>query len=320
MLDIWRSGYIRRPLASVVASPPKPEEIHWLPARERFQYLADPFGLEVDGRLTVLAEAYDYRVRRGEIHYLTFDRDDRLVAEGLALSKRWHLSYPSLIRDGGDLYMLPEANKSQALTLYRCVRFPDRWKPVKRLLNLPAVDATVIHHGGLWRMFFALAGREERSMRELYVATAPSLTGPWTASPDPVMTGLDRSRPGGAAFVLGGLIHLPVQDCTATYGGALNLLRISDPNPVSFQAEVIGRMEAPGLLPGFEDGLHTLSGQGDVTFIDVKGFVEGPEPRTFKREAKLRRLLGLSRPRSIPNAWAPSRPAFLTPTPLTMGA
>ena len=269
--------------------------------------------MEIEGRLSVLAEAYDYRVRRGEIHYLTFDADDRLVAEGLALSEKWHLSYPSLIQDGGELYMLPEAHRSKALTLYRCLRFPDRWAPVKRLLDLPAIDATVIQHQGVWRMFFTLPGREERAMRELFVASAERLTGPWRASPKPVLTGLDRARPGGSAFVQDGAIHLPVQDCSATYGGALNLLRIDDPEPETFAGSLVGRMDATGLFPGFEDGLHTLSGQGDVTFVDVKTFVEGGPPlRAFKRQAKLRRLLLVNRPRSTPNAWANPLPTLLS--------
>ncbi|MEI9904226.1 MAG: hypothetical protein WDN06_09755 [Asticcacaulis sp.] len=41
----------------------------------------------------------------------------------------YHLSYPSLIRDGGEIYMLPEAHRSGKLTLYRAERFPDRWAP-----------------------------------------------------------------------------------------------------------------------------------------------------------------------------------------------
>jgi hypothetical protein len=312
MFDIWRSGYIRRPLASVVAAPPSADEIHWLPLREsRCQYLADPFAQEVDGRVSVLVEAYDYRVRRGEIHYLSFDRDDRLVAEGLALSERWHLSYPSLIEDGGQIYMLPEAHKSKALILYRCDRFPDRWAPVKRLLDLPAIDATVVKHDYRWWMFFTLPGREERAMREMYVAVADSLMGPWRAWPTPVLTGLNRSRPGGQAFVRDGAIHLPVQDCSDTYGGALNLLRIVDPNPGGFHAIPVDRMEAGGLLSGFSDGLHTLSGAGSITCIDVKAFAEAPEEeRRFKKEARLRRYLGLNRARGVANAWARPIPAL----------
>jgi hypothetical protein len=314
MFDIWRSGYIRRPLASVIATPPRADEIRWLPLREsRFQYLADPFALEVDGRLSVLVEAFDYRVRRGEIHYLTFDAEDRLVDEGLALSERWHLSYPSLIQEGGELYMLPEAHKSKALTLYRCQRFPDRWRPVKRLLDLPAIDASVVRHDGRWWMFFTLPGHEERAMRELYVAAADQLMGPWRTWPSPVLTGLNRSRPGGEAFVMGGHIHLPVQDCSQTYGGALNLLRIADPNPGSFRASMVDRMEAKGLLSGFTDGLHTLSGVGGVTCIDVKAFAEDPQIEPlFKKQARLRRYLGVNRARSTANAWARPIPAFLS--------
>jgi hypothetical protein len=145
-------------------------------------------------------------------------------------------------------------------------------------------------------------------MRELYIASADRLLGPWQASPHPAISGLDRSRPGGAAFIRDGLIHLPVQDCLATYGGALNLLRVDDPDPENFRAKLVDRLAPQGLLPGFEDGLHTLSGLGDVTFVDVKGFVPGPPNRAFKRQAKLRRFLGLNRPRATRNAWAPIRP------------
>lgn len=307
MFDIWRPGYIRRSLTSVVDRPPVADEIRWLPARPELQFWADPFGMERDGVLTVFAEAYDYRVRRGEIHWLQYDAADRLLGKGLALSRPWHLSYPQLIEDGGDLFMLPEAHKSRRLTLYRCERFPDRWTPVARLLDLPAVDATVFRHDGQWRMLFCLPGPDERAMRELHVATAPALTGPWTVWPEAVSTGLDRSRPGGGVFLRDGALHLPVQDCSETYGGALNLLRLDDPHPASFRSNVVGRLEPNGLLPGFEDGLHTLTGSGDVTFIDVKRLVDDPRERAFKRQAKFRKLFGLNRPASVPTAWARDR-------------
>ena len=48
----------------------------------------------------------------------------------------------------------------------------------------------------------------------------------------------------GIAYVKDGAIHLPVQDCSETYGGALNLLRIVDPNPGGFHASPVDRMEA----------------------------------------------------------------------------
>lgn len=296
MIDIWRSGFIRRSLTS--GRPlPRASEIVWLPPRGAFQFAADPFAIERDGEVTVFVETYDYRVRRGEIGFYRLDQDDRLVGEGLALAEPWHLSYPYLIESDGALFMLPEAHKSRALTLYRCDRFPDGWTPVARLLDQPAVDASVIFHQGRWWMFYALAGADERPVRELHLAVADRLEGPWTPSPlNPVRTGFESSRPGGTAFLRDGLVHLPVQDCRETYGGALNILRIDALASDRFEASVVERLEPAGLLSGHEDGLHTLSGLGGVTCLDVKAVVRSRAEPWLRRQAKLRRLMGLFRP------------------------
>ena len=65
MFDIWRSGFIRRPLPSVMDQPPTADEVTWLPDCGPYAYVADPFGVTRDGVLTVFVEAFDYHVRRG---------------------------------------------------------------------------------------------------------------------------------------------------------------------------------------------------------------------------------------------------------------
>ena len=298
MFDLWRSGFIRRPLQSLVDQQPSAGEIVWLPDCGPHAYVADPFGITRDGVLTVFVEAFDYHVRRGEIHYRQYDAEDRLIGQGVALAEPWHLSYPSLIEDGGELYMLPEGYKSGGLILYRCVRFPDRWEPVARLGDGAAIDATVVRHDGLWWMFHALPGTDDRAMREMHLSWAERLIGPWIAhAANPVMSGFHASRPGGTAFVHEGALHLPVQDCAATYGAAINLLRIETLTPDAFSAVAVKRFEPGDLLAGFGDGLHTLSGHGDVTFIDVKGVRRSAAEPWLKAGFKARRLLGLNGPR-----------------------
>lgn len=301
MYDIWRVGFVRRSQASVLdRGGVTPGEATWLPPCEStFQFIADPFGIQRDGLLTIFVEAFDYRVRRGEIHYYQYDLDDRLVDRGVALAEPFHLSYPSLIEDDGELYMLPEGYKSGALTLYRCVRFPDQWEPVERLLDAPAIDATVVQHGGRWWMFYALPGPDDRAMRELHVAWADALKGPWTPHPSsPVLSGFETSRPGGTAFEHDGALHLPVQDCSATYGAAVEVLRIDELTPQRFSASRAARLAPEGLLPDHGDGLHTFSGAGDVTFIDVKGIRRSPAEGWIRTQFKVRRLLGLNGPRA----------------------
>lgn len=299
MYDIWRSGFVRRSLTSVRATGVGSSEVTWLPDQGPFAYLADPFGIVRDGLLTVFAEHFDYRSRRGEIRYFQYDKADVLVSEGVALAQPFHLSYPSLIEDGGELYMLPEACKSGRLTLYRCVRFPDLWEPARRLLDIPAIDATVVRHRSKWWMFHALPGPADQAMRELHLAWAEELTGPWTShAANPVRTGFRASRPGGTAFEIEGVLHLPVQDCSDTYGAAINLLRIDTLTPGMFEAVVVGRFEAGDLLPGFAHGFHTLSGHGETIFVDVKSVRQSASEGWIRTQYKVRRLLGLNRPKA----------------------
>jgi len=319
MYDIWRSGFVRRSLSSVAATAGvDASEIVWLPDSGAFQYVADPFGIERDGVLTVFVEAFDYRVRRGEIHFYQYAADNSLTGQGAALIEPVHLSYPSLIEDGGELYMLPEGYKSGGLTLYRCVRFPDAWEPVRQIMDVPAIDATVVKHGEKWWAFYALPGPDDRAMRELHIAWADSLTGPWTPhAANPVRSGFEASRPGGTAFVHDGALHLPVQDCSTTYGAAVNLLRIETLTPDAFAARPVKRFEPTGLLADHEDGLHTLSGTGDITCVDVKRILQSPSEGWIKTQFKLRRLLGLNRPRGR----RPASPSGRRPTtsPLSAG-
>lgn len=279
---------------------PRADEIVWLPDDPAgFRYVADPFAITRDGCVTVFVEAFDYRTRRGEIRYFQYDASDQLLAEGLALAEPFHLSYPSLIADGDDLYMLPEGHKSGSLKLYRCVRFPDRWeRPAQPMLAAPAIDASVVRHGGRWWMFYALPGPADRAMRELHVAHAETLTGPWTVHPaNPVATGFADGRPGGTPFAADGHLHLPIQDCSTTYGAAINLLRIDTMTPDAFAASVVKRFEPGDLLAEYGDGLHTLSGDETVTCIDVKSIRHSPAEGWIKAQFKVRRLLGLNRPR-----------------------
>jgi hypothetical protein len=292
--ELWQTGIVHAPAERLLESEAlEAAKITWLPDPGAFRFNADPFGISHDGGFTVLVEALDYRVKRGEIHYYTYAADWSLIRKGLALRAPFHLSYPSLIEDGGDIFMLPEASRSGKLTLYRAERFPDRWQPATDLLDIPAIDASVVWHDGQWWMFYALPGEDNRAMRELYVAHAPSLKGPWTQHVgNPVRTGLDTSRPGGTPFVHDGKIHLPVQNCVGGYGVGLNVLRIDELTPDWFAAEVVSSLGPGNLLPGYGNGLHTLSACGDVTLIDVKRLEASKARAWIDLERRITRAFG----------------------------
>lgn len=294
--DLWQVGVIAAPIAQVLqADNLAALPTVWLPRPRPFAFIADPFAArDAQGNLCVLVEALDYRKKRGEIHYYRYSPAMVLMDSGVALRGKYHFSYPYLIPHEGEIYMLPECYRSGALTLYRATEFPYGWEKVKDLLSFGAIDASVIQYAGRWWMFFARAGENQRALRELHIAYADDLLGEWQLhSQNPVRTGLDASRMGGTPFVVEGMLYLPMQDCTHTYGGAINVLKVTALSPDNFVAEKTKTILPTGINPAYPNGLHTLSACGDVTLLDVKRISHSPMRMLINWQRRLRRLGGL---------------------------
>ncbi|MDQ0839318.1 glucosamine inositolphosphorylceramide transferase family protein [Sphingomonas faeni] len=271
--DIWRPAIVMAAAEAILERGSiEGFPIAWLPPMRSFQFLADPFGLWRDGRLYVFVETYDYRVRIGAIEVLVYDCDFRLVDRQPVLNEPWHLSYPLVFEAEGETWMLPEAHRSSRLTLYRAVGFPTQWEPAHVIeLDHVAVDATPVFHDGLWWLFYTSADREPDKMSALHVASAERLSGPWTPHPaNPVRVDVASARPGGMPLVIDGLIVLPVQDCSRTYGGAIRPLTITVLNSELFEAEVGAALVPPTSCAPYVEGFHTLSAAGPVTLVDMK--------------------------------------------------
>ena len=238
--DIWRPAIVSATIEQIVARGAVDGfDICWLPPMGSFQFIADPFGMWRDDKFYVFVETYDYRVRIGAIEVLVYDRDFALIDRRMVIEEPWHLSYPFVFEADGETWMLPEAHRSNKLTLYRAADFPYVWEPAHVIeLDHVAVDATPLFHDGLWWLFYTSASREPDKMSALHVAYADKLTGPWRPHPmNPVRVDITSSRPGGTPLLLDGQVVLPVQDCSATYGGAIRPLAIPVLTPDRFEAE-----------------------------------------------------------------------------------
>jgi hypothetical protein len=291
--DIWRSAIVAAPIAEILArGGPEGLPTTWLPEMPPFQFLADPFGLWRDGILHVFVETYDYRIRIGAIELLRYDASLMLIDRAMVLAEPWHLSYPIVWEAEGETWMLPEAHRSNKLTLYRADPFPSRWVPATVIeLDRVAVDATPLFHEGRWWLLYAASDDEAHKTGALFASYADRLAGPWTPHPrNPVRLGADSTRPGGTAVTIGGVPVLPVQDCTETYGGAIRALRIDTLTPTEFESSVGNGLAAPASAVPYIEGWHTLSAAGDVTLIDCKRTVLTPRGLAIEARRELGKL------------------------------
>jgi hypothetical protein len=272
----WRVGIIERPIAQV-ARDFNPAEIRWLDVP--FDgFLADPFGLvRPDGRLTILAEAFAWKERRGHIGAIERGGDGTFAVGATSLRFDTHLSYPQLIEHQGELYCLPESAARGCVQLFRAAEFPGRWLADRVLLEgFAGADSTVVRYRDRWWMF--TCNHSDQDEAKLFVFHSPALRGPWTPHAlNPVKCDLRSSRPAGTPFVgEDGALYRPAQDCSRVYGGALAINRITRLTAEEFEEEVVAylRPDPAGPCP---DGLHTLSAAGEVTLVDGKRH-EPPAP------------------------------------------
>lgn len=271
--DFWRCGVVAADVSSIAdAGTLDHAPITWIPNRSSLHYLADPFGLWRDDRLHVFMESFSYRAGIGHIEVAILDRALAILDQRVVLREPWHLSYPFVFEADGDTWMLPEAHEAGTLWLYRATDFPFAWERVQQIvLDHVPLDASLIWHEGLWWLFYAPADPPAGRLTSLCAAHAERLTGPWHPHPaNPILVDPDGLRPGGTPMIIDGLIHLPVQRCTGSYGTGLRFLRFDRLTPARTAATFVSSLAAPAAAAPFTDGCHTLSAAGDVSLIDVK--------------------------------------------------
>jgi hypothetical protein len=253
--DVWQSRDLSGPGWNVLADP-------------GHRFYADPFPIEWQGRTFVFFEDLDHRVGKGIISAIEFDGAGPVGEVMPVLEESWHLSYPFLIEDKGELWMIPESSEHRDVALYKCVRFPDRWERHCTLLSgLELADVTITRHNGMHYLFGAWRDGAAGYSDMLAIYYADDLFGPWLPhASNPVLMDRATTRPAGNFVTINGALWRPVQDCASGYGTGLGLAEILELSPTTFRQVVRHRLKPGAAWPGRK--LHTLNRCGKLEVID----------------------------------------------------
>jgi hypothetical protein len=233
-----------------------PPDRHW----------ADPTIFERGGQTWLFFEEMVHPSRVGHICCGRLTADGNLVESRPVLQQPHHLSFPQIIAADGAVFMLPESAQGGGVDLYRAVRFPDEWVLEKRLLDFRCVDSSIFHAAGSWWMTTSpqvVPGNDAIT----WLLHADQLTGPWKFHPGGIVASDVRlARGAGAVFDAVGRLIRPSQDCSVSYGYALNLNEIVSLDGPRYRELTICRL-SPGWLPGLK-GVHSYSRVGEWEAID----------------------------------------------------
>jgi hypothetical protein len=238
-------------------------------------FYADPFPLSRQGRDFLFFEDLDHKTEKGIISVVAFDEAGRPGPAVPVLEEPWHLSYPFLIEQGGEIFMIPESSTNREIALYRAVEFPLKWERHAVLVEgVEAADATIVEHDGLLFMFAVVRDGHGGYSDTLAIWSAPDLLGPWQPHPlNPVLVDDRSARPAGNFVRQNGVLYRPAQDCRRAYGAALGFMKVTRLDREGFAQESEGAISAGPSWPGTR--LHTLNCNGRLEAID--GFTLRPK-------------------------------------------
>ena len=215
------------------------------------RFYADPFLYERDGKTYLFFEDFRYAEGRAVISVCELDAAGKPGAPVEVLRRPYHLSYPFVFEDNGEIYMIPETRGNHAIELYRATSFPGGWVQEDSLVSrIAAVDATLQRIDGKFWMFTSVSNGAYSNSDELYLYSSDTLKGGnWKPHPkNPVVSDVQRARPAGRLFDDAGRLTRPSQDCGKAYGYALVFSEIVKLTETEYEERVIGRI-TPDRIP-----------------------------------------------------------------------
>lgn len=237
-------------------------------------FVADPFAVRRDGVWHLYFEQVNKGSRRGEIGLATSNDLRTWTYEGGVLAEPFHMSYPQIIEDGGETYMLPEVSATQSVRLYRAVEFPHRWELCAVLMEGKAFkDSTVFRRDGRYYMLTETSC--DHTHDELSLFVSETLLGPWEEHPASpvVICDPDGGRPAGSLLHVDGKLVRFSQVCRRRYGEAVRAHVIETMDDLEFREEPLDALVLEPSGAGWNArGSHHLdahrSGEGWIRFVD----------------------------------------------------
>ena len=166
-------------------------------------FLADPFVIKYNNKTVIFVEDYSFKNRKGKISAYEINSESYKKL-GTVIEEEFHLSYPFLIEDKEDLFMVPETHQTKDIRIYRCTEFPLKWKLHKILISdIGAVDTNIFKFNNKYWLFTNLdTSNSSDYSSELHIFYADNIeSSEWKPHAlNPVIFDSKKARNGGMIY------------------------------------------------------------------------------------------------------------------------
>ena len=190
-------------------------------------FWADPFHFKYKNKNYVFFESYSYLRKKGEIACGELHKD-KIINFKIIIKKNYHLSYPFIFKNKNSIYLIPETFQSKNLQIYKCLKFPFKWKLYTTAFkNQYLVDSTILKlRKSIWLFTNKMKEETNEFNQNLYLYKFNNLKFKKLEShkKNPVITNFKGGRNAGAIFKIGNKLIRPSQiNKSNVYGYGLKL-------------------------------------------------------------------------------------------------
>ncbi len=238
---------------------------HWLNP-PKSDYFADPFVISNEEDTYLFFEWFSNK--NGKADLAVAKKSENFEVYHKITDFPEHRSYPFVFEYQGVIYCVPEANKTNKVSLYK---FEDNKLTLDcDLLNGCYVDSTLCHHDdGKWYLFTT---PQKASHTHLMIFVADELRGTYRPHfNNPVKVDCSDSRMAGKIQKIDGDLVRPGQNSTRHYGESITLNKILQLDEYQYIEETIKEIK-PDEKWKYNRGIHTINSDGGVTVFDAKRF------------------------------------------------
>ena len=242
-----------------------PDETHWLKP-PKTDYFADPFVISNDKDTYLFFEWFSNK--RGKADLAIAKKSENFETYHKITDFPEHRSYPFVFEYQGVIYCIPEAHRTNKISLYKFEN--DSLIFDCELLEGCYVDSTLHHHNdGKWYLFTT---PQKQSHSHLIIFVADDLRGPYRPHfNNPVKVDCSDSRPAGKIQNIDGELVRPGQNSTHHYGESITLNKIIQLDEYQYIEKTIKEIK-PDVKWTYNKGIHTINSDGEITVFDAKRF------------------------------------------------
>lgn len=197
------------------------------------EFWADPFLFQYGDKNYVFFETFCYKTKKGKLSCGIIEKGEITnIVDVLNLG--YHLSYPYIFEEEGEIYLMPETLDNKRLEIYKCVHFPTKWELYTTAFEGEMVADASFYNDKEGQKWLFINKKETENLQphnELFIYKVDSvkLKNLIPHVQNPVIIDARTARNAGPIFSCDKELYRPSQrNVEGIYGRALNINKIKE--------------------------------------------------------------------------------------------